>query len=139
MKEHTMKKTILILFVVLTLLASFVTAKEQLEVNNLKYPPLSKLQIPDIDKITLDNGMKIYLLEDHALPLFHASVRINAGSYLEPADKIGLASICGTVMRTGGTKKWSGDEIDEMLEGIGGSVETGFDIISGNAYVNVLS
>ena len=109
------------------------------DVDNLKYPKLNKLEIPEVDKITLDNGIRVYLLNDKSLPIFRASVRMNVGSFLEPTDKIGLAEICGTVMRTGGTSKWSGDEIDEKLEAIGGSVETSIGLESGNASVNVLS
>ncbi|MFQ5453836.1 MAG: M16 family metallopeptidase, partial [Candidatus Zixiibacteriota bacterium] len=84
-------------------------------------------------------GMRLYLLEDKSLPVFRVSVRVNTGSYLEPSDKTGLASICGTVMRTGGTSKWTGDEIDELLEAVGGSVETSIGLESGNASINVLS
>ena len=36
---------------------------------NLKYPPLKEIQIPKVDETTLPNGMKIYLLENHELPL----------------------------------------------------------------------
>jgi predicted Zn-dependent peptidase len=109
------------------------------DVSKIKFPKLNKLEIPDVEEITLDNGMRLYLLEDRSLPRFRARLRMNCGSYLEPADKIGLASVCGEVMRTGGTEKWTGDEIDELLEGIGGSVETGIDLVSGDANVNVLS
>src|SRR3989304_6845546 len=79
------------------------------DVNKLRYPPLNPLQIPTVKKITLDNGLRLYLVEDKSLPLFNASVRINCGSHLEPPDKIGLAEVTGAVLRTGGTKKWSGD------------------------------
>ncbi|MDF1544740.1 MAG: pitrilysin family protein [bacterium] len=109
------------------------------DVSKLKYPDLNKLEIPEVEKITLDNGIRLYLLEDKSLPVFRVSSRINCGDHLEPLDKVGLASICGTVMRTGGTSKWTGDEIDEMLEAIGGSVETSISTLSANARVNVLS
>ncbi len=109
------------------------------DVSKLKYPDLNKLEIPDVEKITLDNGIRLYLLKDKSLPIFRVSARINCGDHLEPLDKAGLASMCGSVMRTGGTSKWTGDEIDEMLEGIGGSVETSIGTLSGNARVNVLS
>ncbi len=108
-------------------------------VDKLVYPKLRNLRIPKIDKITLKNGLRLYIIEDKSLPVFDVVVRINCGSYLVPSDKIGLAEICGEVMRTGGTAKWSGDELDEMLEGIGGSVETSIGLLSGNASVNVLS
>lgn len=135
-----MKKTY-IFFLLMAALVMFAAAAsvQAQDVDNMKFPKLNKLEIPDVDKITLDNGIRVYLLEDKSLPVFRVSVRMNAGSFLDPADKVGLASICGTVMRTGGTLKWSGDEIDEKLEAIGGSVETFIGLESGGASVNVLS
>ncbi|HEX2897997.1 MAG TPA: pitrilysin family protein [candidate division Zixibacteria bacterium] len=109
------------------------------DVNKLKYPPLNPLQIPTVKQITLENGLRLYMVEDKSLPLFNASVRINCGSHLDPADRIGLAEVTGAVLRTGGTKKWSGDEIDEMLEAVGASVETYIGLESGGGSVNVLS
>ena len=109
------------------------------DVEKLQYPKLNKIDIPDVDRITLDNGMRLYLLEDKSLPLVNVRARINCGSYLDPTEKIGLSRMCGMVMRTGGTEKWTGDEIDEMLEAIGATVETGVDVVSGSAFVQVLS
>jgi len=80
------------------------------DVSKLHYPNLNKLVIPDIDRITLDNGIRLYIVEDHKLPIFRTSVRVNVGSYLEPAEKVGLVSVLTTTLRTGGTTKWTGDE-----------------------------
>lgn len=121
------------------LLALCSLSVEALDIDKIDIPKLNKLNVPEIDRVTLENGIKLYLLKDKSLPLLNINVRINGGSYLEPADKAGLASICGTVMRTGGTEKWTGDEIDQTLEAVGASVETGFDLLSGTARVNVLS
>ena len=109
------------------------------DVDKLEYPKLNEIKIPDVEKVTLDNGMRLYLLEDKSLPVFNVSVRVNCGTYLDPAEKIGMGDLCGMVMRTGGTEKWTGDEIDELLEGIGATVETYVNRASGGAYVNVLS
>jgi len=95
--------------------------------------------VPAVERITLENGIRLYLLEDHMLPVFRASVVINGGSYLEPDGKIGLAQLVGTVLRTGGTEKWTGDQIDEALESVGGTVETSFGLLTGSAYVATLS
>ncbi|MBN2226651.1 MAG: insulinase family protein [candidate division Zixibacteria bacterium] len=108
-------------------------------IDNLKYPPLNEIKMPDVEKIALDNGITLYILEDHELPIVRASVRLAAGAYLEPAELIGLAGITGEVMRTGGTAAMTGDEIDETLEAIGASVEVGIDNISGYASMNILS
>ncbi len=95
--------------------------------------------MPDIESVTLDNGIRIYLIEDHDFPLVKARVRLAAGGYLDPADKVGLADITGSVLRTGGTAKMTGDEIDEKLESLGATVETGIGATSGSAYMNILS
>ena len=36
---------------------------------DLKFPPLGKIEIPNVERFTLPNGMRVYLLEDHGLPL----------------------------------------------------------------------
>jgi len=108
-------------------------------VDKIEIPKLSEPEMPEIETVTLDNGIKLYLVEDHDLPLVRARVRLAAGSYLEPLDKVGLASIVGTVMRTGGTENMTGDEIDEKLESIGASVETNIGTTSGSAGMNILS
>ena len=104
----------------------------------LKYPKLRDIKVPEVQRLTLPNGMQLFLLEDHELPLVHVSAMIRTGSVYEPADKIGLASLTGTVMRTGGTTTRTGDQIDEQLEQIAASVETGIGRSSGSASMSVL-
>jgi zinc protease len=104
----------------------------------LKYPKLRDIQVPDVEQVTLPNGMQLFLLEDRELPLVHVSAVIRTGLVYEPADKIGLAGLTGTVMRTGGTASKTGDEIDEQLEQIAATVETGIGRSSGSAGMSVL-
>ena len=96
-------------------------------VQNLKFPPLRPIQIPQVETVTLPNGMKLYLLEDHELPVVNGSARIRTGNLFDPADKIGLATLTGTVMRTGGTRAKTGDQLDRELENIAASVESRID------------
>jgi len=105
---------------------------------SLKYPKLGDIEIPEVRQVTLANGMRLFLLEDHELPLVNVSVRIRTGSLYEPAGKIGLASITGEVMRTGGTESMTGDEIDEELEAIAALVETSIGLNSASASMSVL-
>lgn len=90
----------------------------------LKFPPLAEFEIPRPQTFELDNGLKVFLMEDHELPLIEVSARIRTGSVWEPADQTGLAGIAGTVQRTGGTVSMSGDEMDDFLEARAASVET---------------
>ncbi len=91
----------------------------------LKYPPLKALQLPKVEQFTLPNGMRVLILENHELPLASGSMLVRTGNLLEPIEKSGLGSIMGTVMRSGGTKKRSADDLNAKLEGMAASVETG--------------
>ena len=94
---------------------------------DLKYPPLKPVKIPNVATFTLPNGMKLYLVENHELPLVRASALVRTGNLFDPPDKVGLATITGMVLRTGGTKSKTGDQLDEELENIAASVESSID------------
>jgi zinc protease len=131
--------SILSFAIVLALLAPALSAATtDYDPSKIVYPPASKLNIPTPEKYVLPNGMKLLLIEDHRLPLIEMSVMIKVSSYYDPADKAGLASLTGTVMRTGGTEKMSGDEIDLKLEKLAAIVETYIGDDSGGAYLNCL-
>ena len=91
----------------------------------IKHPPLPEFKIPKPEIYTLDNGITVFLLENHELPLIEVEARIRTGSVYEPADKAGLAGITGQAQREGGTQSMSGDEIDEFLADRDAFVETG--------------
>jgi zinc protease len=91
---------------------------------DLKFPPLRPIQIPKVAAFTLPNGMKLYLLEDHELPIIHGVAQVRTGNLFDPADKIGLATMTGMVIRTGGTRTKTGEQLDEQLENIAASVES---------------
>ncbi|MBI1820824.1 MAG: insulinase family protein [Nitrospirae bacterium] len=104
----------------------------------MKFPPLD-FHPPKGERLVLPNGMILYLLEDHELPLINISATIQTGSFYEPADQIGLASLTGALMRTGGAGDKTGDEIDEILENLSASISTGIGGDSGYASLNVLT
>ncbi len=99
----------------------------------LKYPDLRAFTIPQPERIVLDNGMVLMLLENHELPLIELTTRIRTGSRLEPADRTGLAAMFGQVLRTGGTAGMTGDQIDDFLEKRAATIDTGVAVDSGSA------
>ncbi len=99
-----------------------------------RFPPLKEIEIPNPEVFTLPNGMRIYLLEDHMLPIITGYALIRTGNLFDPPEKIGLAEATGAVMRTGGTVSKSGDELDQELESMAASVETGIGETSGEAH-----
>ena len=71
--------------------------------------------------------MRVLLLEDHELPLIRGLALIRTGNLFDPSDKHGLSQVMADVLRSGGTKSKTGDQIDEELENIAASVEAGMD------------
>ncbi len=123
-----MKKPTSIGLLIVTLIACFVVwgdpatfAKPHEE---LIYEPI-EFKPPVPQKRTLSNGMTLYLIEDHELPLFNINGLIKTGDIYDPADKVGLASIFASVMRTGGTVSREPDALNEELESMAASVEVG--------------
>ncbi len=88
-------------------------------------PPLHDFKPVQPKKITLPNGLVIFLQEDHELPFINGSIVIRGGSRDEPASKIGLVSLYGQSWRTSGTATQSGDALDDLLARKAARVETG--------------
>jgi zinc protease len=102
------------------------------------FGPLNPIRIPQIEQVELANGLRLYLVEDHDYPTIDMRAMVRTGSVYEPPDKIGLAAVCGQVLRTGGTQTKTGDEIDKELETLAATVETGIGQTSGYIMVSVL-
>jgi zinc protease len=105
---------------------------------DLKFAPLPPVKIPQPETFTLPNGMKVFLLENHELPLVSGVALIRTGNLFDPADKRGLAGITGTVLRSGGAKTKNGDEIDRELENVAASVESSIGESSGTVGFSAL-
>jgi zinc protease len=135
-------KTMLVAFCCLIVFAvgcqTLTKEKPAANYSQLKYPKISDIKMPDIKEITLENGMKLLLLENHELPLINIWAMIHTGSVYEEPNKVGLASITGECLRTGGTTTKTGDQIDEILERIAAYVNTSIGLDSGSASLSVL-
>ena len=105
----------------------------------LRFEPLAEVHLPEYRRFVLDNGMVVYLMEDHELPLVGGAALFRTGSRLEPAEQVGLAGLVGMVMRSGGTQRYSGDELNQLLEQRAATVETGIDTSSGSASFSALT
>ncbi len=91
---------------------------------DLKFPKLKQVKIPDVPAFTLSNGMRLFLLEDHELPLVSGFALVRTGNLFDPDDKRGLSQVMAEVQRAGGTALKTGDQLDEELENIAASVES---------------
>ena len=105
---------------------------------DLKYPPLPQVRIPEPATFTLSSGMRVFLLEDHELPLVQGLAMVRTGNLFDPPDKKGLSEFTAEVMRSGGTKSKTGDQIDEDLENVAASVESSMDETSASMSFSAL-
>lgn len=103
-----------------------------------KYTKLNEIQVPEVHRTTLDNGIELFVLEDQELPLFRMTLSMKVGDAHAPAHQVGLASLTSEVLRSGGSVKLGGDQLDELLESRGGSIETSTDDLTTTISVNVL-
>jgi len=87
-------------------------------------PPLHDFKPVQPKRIALENGLVIFLQEDHELPFIDGSVLIRGGSRDEPAAKVGLVKIYGQTWRTSGTATVSGDVLDDQMEAKAARLET---------------
>jgi zinc protease len=117
-------------------LAATAAAKHYTE---LQFAPIPEIKLPKYERFVLKNGLVVYLMEDHELPLVNGTALIRTGSRWEPGEKVGLASVVGSVMRTGGTKQHSPDELNEILEQRAAAVETSINEAAGSASFESLS
>jgi len=104
----------------------------------MKFPPV-EFTPPDADRVVLENGLVVYLLEDHELPLINLSATMRTGGWLDPTDKVGLAALTGSVMRTGGVGGLSSEQVDEELEQVAASLNIAIGRQSGTASLDVLA
>lgn len=104
----------------------------------MKFNPV-EFSPPEPARLVLEDGMVVYLLEDHELPLVSLSATMRTGGWLEPQDKIGLAGLTGSVMRTGGGGGLTAAQIDEELEQFAIDINMSMGRQSGSASLDVLS
>jgi zinc protease len=104
----------------------------------MKFNPV-EFSPPEPTRLVLEDGMVVYLLEDHELPLVSLSATMRTGGWLEPQDKIGLAGLTGSVMRTGGGGGLTAAQIDEELEQFAIDINMSMGRQSGSASLDVLS
>ncbi len=79
-------------------------------------------KLPAYTKFKLKNGLTVYLMEQHEVPLINVSVVLPAGAIYDD-QKAGLASLTATALKHG-TRNYSKTKLDEELDFIGASVNT---------------
>lgn len=77
--------------------------------------------LPSMKPFSLPNGIKVYLVEQHTLPIVSMDLNFDGGSQTDPHAKDGLASVC-TSMLTEGTEKLDKIQYSEALADVASSI-----------------
>ena len=80
-------------------------------------------KLPPMKPFTLKNGIKVYLVEQHMLPLVGMDLNFDGGSNVDPKGKEGLAGLC-MAMLTEGTQKLDKIAYSEALADTASTINT---------------
>ena len=85
--------------------------------------PPPRLDLPDIQRFSLPNGLPVLLMESHRVPVVEVALVIRVGAVDEPAGKAGLASMTAAMLDEGaGTR--TALEIADAVDFLGASLQT---------------
>lgn len=84
--------------------------------------PAPEIKLSDYESFELSNGLKVFVVENHKLPVVSFSLVIDRDPILE-GDSTGYITMAGDLLRTG-TKTRTKDQIDEEIDFLGASLST---------------
>ncbi len=103
--------------------------------------PATPAKLPAAHSFQLPNGLTIYWIESHALPIVAGQLVVRSGSAADPPGRPGLAAFTAAMLDEG-TKNRDALAIAAQLEGLGANLTTGsnfdgsyvtFDVLKPNA------
>lgn len=86
--------------------------------------PAREVHIPRPSEKTLDNGLRVIVVQKGGLPLVAARLLVKTGGEADPADHAGLADMTASLL-TKGTATRSAEEIARGVEALGATIESG--------------
>ena len=84
-------------------------------IRELDFPALD-FHPPQAQKLALAQGIPVFFIEDHSLPLVSVYARFRGGYSLLPRERYGAASALPSLLFTGGTTSLSPDSVDALID-----------------------
>ncbi len=97
-----------------------------------------EIKLPPIQKVTLDNGLTVIVIEHHELPVVAFRLILKSGSASDPAGRGGTADLTAGLLRKG-TKTRSATRIAEEIDFVGGRLGAGSGLDATYATCQVLT
>lgn len=79
---------------------------------------LRPLQLPAIETHTLANGLPVWIVEEHQVPVVQVNLLIHAGAAVDPAGQYGVANFTASLLEDGAGSR-SALEIADALDFVG--------------------
>jgi predicted Zn-dependent peptidase len=91
---------------------------------DIRYPDASPFVAPEADDFDLPgvNGMAAFFVPDDFMPLFRASLLIDASPLDDPSGKEGLHRLAFDILLRGGTTRYPGERFQSLLDSLGVSI-----------------
>ena len=85
------------------------------------YGPKPAVKVPAVWEDQLENGLKIYGIENDEVPLVQFNLVIDGGQLLESMDKLGVANLTADLLEKG-TKNKAVSELEDAIAQLGASI-----------------
>jgi zinc protease len=79
------------------------------------------LRAPSVQTAELDNGLRVFTIEDRELPIVQFELRMKGGLLLEDDDRLGVANLLAETM-TEGTAQRTPEELEHAIDLLGASI-----------------
>lgn len=100
-------------------------------------PAEAKSLAPRPTRLTLANGLPVYVVERHDLPIVSANLVIRSGAIHEASNEHGLAHMTAALL-TKGTQRRTAQAIADEIDALGASLGAGADSDKSEVELNVL-
>ncbi len=90
--------------------------------------PVPNFQIPAIEKLALSNGLPVWIVEMHEVPVVDVRMIVKSGGSADPADRYGLADYTASMLDEGAGSR-DALELADAIDFLGATLTTdaGFD------------
>ncbi|MDH5526318.1 MAG: insulinase family protein [Nitrospirota bacterium] len=94
---------------------------------------------PEVLTTTLDNGIRLYMLPEHSLPLVQVMVFIDSGTLHAPAETAGMEVMLARLLRSGGAGALPPDDLDAQLDDNAIILSAGASVYSYSVFTSTLT
>ena len=85
--------------------------------------PLPALKLPQIQKRTLSNGVPVWVVELHKVPVVHVTLAVKSGSGADPRGKYGIANLTAEMLDEGAGQR-NALQVADAIDYLGASLST---------------